>query len=114
MRISDWSSDVCSSDLRPLRIRPLISFAQCRDLMQEGLIQFAKYSDGPHKINVRRRTYFLRFRPAFHQLAMRLEVRSEESSAGKECVSKCRSRGSPYHSKNNNKTTHSIPNKSKE
>src|SRR3546814_15441165 len=29
-------------------------------------------------------------------------VRSEERSVGKECVSTCRSRGSPYHSKKKN------------
>src|SRR3546814_17295204 len=28
--------------------------------------------------------------------------RSEERRVGKECVSKCRSRGSPYHNKKNN------------
>src|SRR3546814_19499251 len=32
-------------------------------------------------------------------------TRSEERRVGKECVSTCRSRGSPYHSKKTNKTS---------
>src|SRR3546814_20571408 len=35
----------------------------------------------------------------------RLCCRSEERRVGKECVSTCRSRGSPYHYKNNNINT---------
>src|SRR3546814_2233357 len=67
MRISDWSSDVCSSDLRtptaPSRSVP------SRDTW---------HSD-------------------FSQLALPLFMRSEERRVGKECVSTCRSRWSPYH-----------------
>src|SRR3546814_16889371 len=33
------------------------------------------------------------------------DIRSEERRVGKECVSTCRSRWSPYHSKKNNITT---------
>src|SRR3546814_17159040 len=33
-----------------------------------------------------------------------LDIRSEERRVGKECVSTCRSRWSPYHSKKNNKS----------
>src|SRR3546814_2304810 len=71
MRISDWSSDVCSSDLyivifdgiaRPAHHHIL----QARNGLHEG------------KLNV------------FGQ-------RSEERRVGKECVSTCRSRWSPYH-----------------
>src|SRR3546814_2204200 len=63
VRISDWSSDVCSSDLsrycilsNPLRPRWNVT----RSLL-------------------------------------RAPVRSEERRVGKECVSTCRSRWSPYH-----------------
>src|SRR3546814_12724632 len=38
-------------------------------------------------------------------LLERVEVRSEERRVGKECVSTCRSRWSPYHSKKKRKTT---------
>src|SRR3546814_1605741 len=61
MRISDWSSDVCSSDLASM---PMAGAA----LM-------------PHQNR--------RFSIALS--------RSEERRVGKECVSTCRSRWSPYH-----------------
>src|SRR3546814_15264652 len=41
------------------------------------------------------------FRHAFRNAL--IPVRSEERRVGKECVSPCRSRWSPYHSKKNNK-----------
>src|SRR3546814_4702925 len=60
MRISDWSSDVCSSDLGPGGgARPGRPRDARRDLLALG--------------------------------------RSEERRVGKECVSTCRSRWSPYH-----------------
>src|SRR3546814_9702875 len=74
MRISDWSSDVCSSDLgcgcdrqevagaAPRRARARLPVAAGRD----------------------------------HSASVRLE-RSEERRVGKEWVSTCRSRWSPYH-----------------
>src|SRR3546814_2965595 len=69
MRISDWSSDVCSSDLRaysrPARRRRRHSPSPC----------------GPRSPSSR---------PLPHP-------RSEERRVGKECVSTCRSRWSPYH-----------------
>src|SRR3546814_943439 len=65
MRISDWSSDVCSSDL-PLAW-PILASA----LM--GMV------------------------PALQMPLSVLGYRSEERRVGKECVSTCRSRWSPYH-----------------
>src|SRR3546814_12593838 len=38
----------------------------------------------------------------------KLRARSEESSVGKECASKCRSRWSPYHSKTKDSNKHSL------
>src|SRR3546814_14456224 len=68
MRISDWSSDVCSSDLsRPRAVKAAWASAD--------------FSDA----GVRRG------QPA--------ASRSEERRVGKECVSTCRSRWSPYHYK---------------
>src|SRR3546814_7940660 len=61
MRISDWSSDVCSSDLRPL--------------------------PEPRSDPIARRRH----------PGGRRRGRSEERRVGKECVSTCRSRWSPYH-----------------
>src|SRR3546814_3954822 len=76
MRISDWSSDVCSSDLlrRVLRVMPSISDA--RDWLPPERCR-ATSSTG-------RSTH-------------RITMRSEERRVGKECVSTCRSRWSPYH-----------------
>src|SRR3546814_6997527 len=64
MRISDWSSDVCSSDL-PVDQRRV-------DLAQLAVLL-------PQRLNLGGRG------------------RSEERRVGKECVSTCRSRWSPYH-----------------
>src|SRR3546814_9937649 len=62
MRISDWSSDVCSSDLPADR-----------------------ESRSVHRP------------PVAREGAGFLRARSEERRVGKECVSTCRSRWSPYH-----------------
>src|SRR3546814_11527061 len=79
MRISDWSSDVCSSDLAQLQLlgRPEQPDADVGSQDQ-------------------------------HRAAERREgQRSEERRVGKECVSTCSSRWSPYHykKKNMNETT---------
>src|SRR3546814_1076643 len=74
MRISDWSSDVCSSDLRLPGRRaergagPALPLRH--DRRQEHQARQAVDADVP---------------------------RSEERRVGKECVSTCRSRWSPYH-----------------
>src|SRR3546814_4288626 len=70
MRISDWSSDVCSSDL-PSNLTQLVEFF--RGASESTLLQIHK--------------------PFFDIMAKR----SEERRVGKECVSTCRSRWSPYH-----------------
>src|SRR3546814_5660921 len=76
MRISDWSSDVCSSDLGRLsRI----------DAMQVQAMALAQAR--------RRQTE----RAAIDAALRRIDERSEERRVGKECVSTCRSRWSPYH-----------------
>src|SRR3546814_2869626 len=71
MRISDWSSDVCSSDLVSLACHPSWS-----------AIQRSPQAGAPALSNKR-----WGFRSS----------RSEERRVGKECVSTCRSRWSPYH-----------------
>src|SRR3546814_2017767 len=72
MRISDWSSDVCSSDLKPSR-----RYFFDEPLDRAGLF----HSD--HRVVVAAHT--------------KIGHRSEERRVGKECVSTCRSRWSPYH-----------------
>src|SRR3546814_5919691 len=79
MRISDWSSDVCSSDL-------YVAFtdADCRpasDWLEKALAAAGRHPDAgvlAGRISL-------------------LEERSEERRVGKECVSTCSSRWSPYH-----------------
>src|SRR3546814_10238621 len=78
MRISDWSSDVCSSDL-------------CGNI-RAAEIMTAHYS---HVVGTRTQA----FRDILYQLRTRsggTPQRSEERRVGKECVSTCRSRWSPY------------------
>src|SRR3546814_7200664 len=70
MRISDWSSDVCSSDLMCLLALPG-RLPACRADWTRP------WASGRHEWE----------RPP----------RSEERRVGKECVSTCRSRWSPYH-----------------
>src|SRR3546814_7315013 len=63
MRISDWSSDVCSSDL----LDEEVSWPRAR-----------RGAAGQYRRDLGR-------------------IRSEERRVGKECVSTCSSRWSPYH-----------------
>src|SRR3546814_3405396 len=84
MRISDWSSDVCSSDLvgvdrRPVGARPARSVLDVPNAVKNFLVLV---------------THFSRPMPT---ACSRGAGRSEERRVGKECVSTCRSRWSPYH-----------------
>src|SRR3546814_19133226 len=97
MRISDWSSDVCSSDLEQARRRDSLGIDRDADsaCICEGLTNFrVKILGDPDAGRHPERTKLL------GNLLHRL-VRSEERRVGKECVSTCRSRWSPYHSKKN-------------
>src|SRR3546814_12206893 len=102
MRISDWSSDVCSSDL------PRVGGAERR--RREGVVEIF-VDDGAlderHTVMQQSGDDAARVEPAVFRRVM-LEPaqvqrvafvgeRSEERRVGKECVSTCRSRWSPYH-----------------
>src|SRR3546814_6091452 len=88
MRISDWSSDVCSSDLQILH-RLVPGILVLRHAFQRPL---QVVSNGQKVANNRRGGIFQAV------LAVALgTARSEERRVGKECVSTCRSRWSPYH-----------------
>src|SRR3546814_8336183 len=85
MCISDWSSDVCSSDLdvRMLGSGPRAGIGEL--LLPENE---PGSSIMPGKVN-----------PTQSEAVTMVcaQVRSEERRVGKECVSTCRSRWSPYH-----------------
>src|SRR3546814_15053998 len=85
MRISDWSSDVCSSDLATPPVRHGFPLDWRRRLPASR-----RHARGSCRLlpPCRCRTR-----------GCRSPSRSEERRVGKECVSTCRSRWSPYHSK---------------
>src|SRR3546814_6974969 len=81
MRISDWSSDVCSSDLFKDAAVALNAAAQAgREFDPDNLTLFKGTRNT--------------CKSAVFGI---LNCRSEERRVGKECVSTCRSRWSPYH-----------------
>src|SRR3546814_18592895 len=108
MRISDWSSDVCSSDLQDGELYLLQSRAVTRiparwtrdesaerfpapvtpltwDLCEAGFHASLNHS------------FKLMGLPPFGDKWFAMRDRSEERRVGKECVGTCRSRWSPYH-----------------
>src|SRR3546814_17660934 len=100
MRISDWSSDVCSSDL----LRP------CAGRSRHGAMGIGSSLRRQDRQQVARRSACRTHqRRTVGQRAG--QARSEERRVGKECVRTCRSRWSPYHKKikTSHKTT--IPKK---
>src|SRR3546814_12624196 len=100
MRISDWSSDVCSSDLQA-EAEARLSTARAQ-LAQGGTgEELGEALDSPvisqlraqrARVSAEAAALSQRYGPGHPDLQ-----RSEERRVGKECVSKCRSRWSPYH-----------------
>src|SRR3546814_16054826 len=96
MRIRDWSSDVCASDLSPTSsaspdMAPFIILGICS---LAGAFLLGRW--------------FLNTDPQTLARSIKIvAIRSEERRVGTECVSTCSSRWSPYHKKNNdnNKST---------
>src|SRR3546814_7125710 len=86
MRISDWSSDVCSSDL--LRNRVWYGMGDLNAAIADLLVRL-------NDDRVLRR--FGRTRRQLFEEIDAPRLRSEERGVGKECVSTCRSRWWPYH-----------------
>src|SRR3546814_12336825 len=100
MRISDWSSDVCSSDLLGRALGALLDL-----LVDQAVVPLAGFPDRPLLEQGHDRFLSLatdmvphaRWLDSLACLASRCSYRSEERRVGKECVSTCRSRWSPYH-----------------
>src|SRR3546814_12085036 len=99
MRISDWSSDVCSSDLNNKSIRAF------RHYYDRALKEKRRWAPIPHRetpapspLSDLQQTgsgcccllLCCNLQPGW-------QLRSEERRVGKECVSTCRSRWSPHH-----------------
>src|SRR3546814_12574401 len=105
MRISDWSSDVCSSDLAVHGVQRASDHQGAVEEEESGrlprlppvpdLIQRGSIAAGQIKAGVGHRN-----RRIGHA---RVEARSAARRVGKECVSTCRSRWSPFPS--NKKTS---------
>src|SRR3546814_12718748 len=98
MRISDWRSDVCSSDLGTKCDSPQRQLEIGRGGDDRGVVA-AEFED--------------RFaETARHALAdgaaHACRTRSEERRVGKECVSTCKSRWQPYHKKKNMTATTNV------
>src|SRR3546814_1367939 len=91
MRISDWSSDVCSSDL--LDVLGQIDDDRTRTA-RRGDVE----SLGDDRADLGRVLHQVIVLGAVARQADGVGLlRSEERRVGKECVSTCRSRWSPYH-----------------
>src|SRR3546814_12901426 len=110
MRISDWSSDVCSSDLPRAGRQRRRSFARDLSVVDHELPPFRPAHPAFERDvrDARDRGQCLtakaqRRHPidgVVGQLGGRMTFERERSEArrvGKECVSTCRSRWSPYH-----------------
>src|SRR3546814_15309411 len=108
MRISDWSSDVCSSDLifwskKPGRcLHPGASLASTRGCSPSGedleFLRDAEPDDARvEREDIRRQPGVVRIQESVGDRG-RVEdiLRSEERRVGKECVSTCRSRWRRY------------------
>src|SRR3546814_9263247 len=97
MRISDWSSDVCSSDLMLKKVAD----TQGRVLHEEAHPEAGGYFRSDH-FNFAKAGVPALYVDGGEDLleggkAAGEAARSEERRVGKECVSTCRSRWSPYH-----------------
>src|SRR3546814_17530138 len=97
MRISDWSSDVCSSDLTAMGSAYLKAAKERHGLVANLWIQALTEASDDAEI----RKHLKRHMREVQEFG----VRSEERRVGKECVSTCRSRWSPYHYKKKTRET---------
>src|SRR3546814_10335453 len=88
MRISDWSSDVCSSDLSstaPVEGCEKTRLSAARPPSSTAILFSSSSLDIKNRSSMGRWIVYPR------------DPRSEERRVGKECVNTCRSRGLPNH-----------------
>src|SRR3546814_20864510 len=107
MRISDWSSDVCSSDLIVLYSTPGLNviarkLSALRPDLEQRLFHYQVGSfirDGDARAELVPRLFeqFHASRPAFWRHTSGMLGRSAERRVGKECVRTCSTRWSADH-----------------
>src|SRR3546814_11783396 len=107
MRISDWSSDVCSSDLDQ-KLPLVISKPTPASAVEANRLGIAALQAGDNEAAARHFGAAIAADPhsgalqrnlasAWRALGDEARARSEERRVGKEGVSTCRTRWSPYH-----------------
>src|SRR3546814_8330719 len=101
MRISDWSSDVCSSDLMADFVAVGELALDGRIIPSPGVLLAALHASAMDKglICPAAQGSEASWAAGVPVAAAPNLIRSEERRVGKACVSKCRSRWSPYHQK---------------
>src|SRR3546814_12742848 len=103
MRISDWSSDVCSSDLAGRVIIDVRYGANPDGLPSRLVIKLARDDKIMGSMYANEVAFYRRIRPELSIEAPACfggnydEDRSEERRVGKECDSTCRTRRAPIH-----------------
>src|SRR3546814_14414923 len=99
MRIIDWSSDVCSSDLEDFLARHAQRIEQAGDRQLALAVDTDVDDVLGVEFEVEPRTAIRNHARGEQELARRVGfaavMRTEERRVGKECVSTCRSRWSP-------------------
>src|SRR3546814_17115310 len=105
MRISDWSSDVCSSYLLFANGPHAgtqsfeVGDPSLKSERSWGAELFVRHQGENASLELSAfKSWFSNY---IDQIATGAVERSEERRVGKECVSKCRSRRAPYHSTKN-------------
>src|SRR3546814_17955238 len=111
MRISDWSSDVCSSDLacgargQHGGLPVLLGAGDRGGLHLDAVEKVQSAEQLCHRLGAARHLRLIERGPR--------DGRSEERRVGKEGVSTCRSRWSPYHYNKQKTTRHHQQNNTK-
>src|SRR3546814_5236672 len=90
LRISDWSSDVCSSDLLCLGVIAALTLSGPAFAAAVSPDQVIKSTTTAIQADITKNV-------SQYQANKASFYRSEERRVGEECVSTCRSRWSPYH-----------------